>query len=561
MPRLRKVLVANRGEIAIRILRACREMGLRTVAVYSAADASALHTKYADEAHPIGPSPAPESYLNIPRILEVAEKARADALHPGYGFLAESAPFARACEERGVVFVGPPSRVLEVVGPKLSAREAMARAGVPIIPGSGALESAGEAVEAAEELGWPVLLKPSGGGGGKGMRVVRDRKEMEEAFESARALARSAFGDPALYLERFLPQPRHIEVQILADRKGATLHLHERECSLQRRFQKFMEEAPSPALSPAKRKGLAALAVKAAKAVGYRNAGTVEFLASGGKFHFGEVNARLQVEHTVTEMVTGVDIVKAQLRIAAGEPLGLRQVPLRGHAIQCRIMAEDPITYAPSPGTIQAYRSPGGVGVRVDSGVHMGYTIPGFYDSLVAKLTVWGNDRAEAVARLQRALYEYIIDGVRTNIPLCKAVVAHPAFRKGDLSTDFLERNRIAEQVRTVLEMEQAKALQMASIFAEGKERAVRTAVAMAVPPPPSAPEGEELVVVAAAVERYLETGAGGGRPVSKWLLEARRESVAHPEPPFLPRFAAARGGSGRLNASKRSGGGPRSGE
>ncbi len=548
MPRLRKVLVANRGEIAIRVMRACRELGLRIVAVYSTADANALHTKYADEAHPIGSSPAAESYLNIPRILEVAERTRADAVHPGYGFLAESAAFARACEEKGFKFVGPPARVLDIVGPKLSAREAMARAGVPVIPGSGALQSAGEAVDAAEKLGWPVVLKPSGGGGGKGMRVVRGRKEMEEAFESGRALAKSAFGDPALYVEKFLARPRHIEVQILADRRGATLHLFERECSLQRRFQKFMEEAPSPLLTPETRKRLTGMAVKAAKSVRYVNAGTLEFLGSGGKFYFDEVNARLQVEHTVTEMVTGVDIVKAQLCIASGEGLGLRQagVPLRGHAIQCRIMAEDPITHAPSPGTIQAYRSPGGVGVRVDSGVHMGYTIPGFYDSLIAKLTVWGNDRPEAVARLQRALYEYIVEGVRTNVPLCKAVVAHPAFRRGDLSTDFLERNRIAEQVRTVLEMEQAKGLQMASIFAEGKERAMRTAVAMASPPPPAPAGEEELVVVATAVERCLETERGSATPVSKWLLEARRESVARPIP---------------APASRRSNRGPGSGE
>ncbi|MEM3086124.1 MAG: acetyl-CoA carboxylase biotin carboxylase subunit [Halobacteria archaeon] len=528
MPPLRKVLVANRGEIAIRILRACREMGLRTVAVYSAADANALHTKYADEAHPIGPPPASESYLNIPRILEVAGKTRADAIHPGYGFLAESADFARACEVRGVRFVGPPARVLEVMGPKLSAREAMARARIPVVPGSGALESVEEAVEAAEMLGWPAVLKPSGGGGGKGMRVVRDRKELEDAFESTKALAKSAFADPAVYLERFLPRPRHIEVQVLADRKGTTLHLFERECSIQRRFQKFMEEAPSPLLTPARRKTLTALAVKAARGVGYSNAGTLEFLWSGGRFYFGEMNPRLQVEHTVTEMVTGVDIVKTQLRVASGGSLGLRQadVELRGHAIQCRVMAEDPLTHAPSPGTIQGYRSPGGVGVRVDSGVHMGYTIPGFYDSLVAKVTVWGNDRPEAVARLQRALYEFIIDGVRTNIPLCKAVVAHPKFQKGDLGTDFLERNRIAEQVRSVLELEQSKALQMASIFAEGREEAFRAAVAMAAPPAPEPPEREEVVVVATAVQRYLETEVGGAKPPSRWLLESRRESV-----------------------------------
>jgi acetyl-CoA carboxylase biotin carboxylase subunit len=445
-PPFDKILIANRGEIAVRIIRACHEMGIRTVAVYSDVDRTALHVRFAHEAWPIGPSPSSESYLRIDRLLDVARRTGAQAIHPGYGFLAENAAFARACAGAGIAFIGPPPEAMAAVGDKVRARELMTRAGVPVVPGTPPLSGdAGEVAAAAARIGYPVLLKAAAGGGGKGMRIVRDAKQLPSLLDQARSEAASSFGDATVFLEKFVERPRHIEVQVLSDSHGNVIHLGERECSIQRRHQKLIEECPSPAVDETARERLGALAMAAMRAAGYVNAGTVEFLrGADGAFYFMEVNARLQVEHPVTEMVTAIDLVKAMIEIAAGRPLPLRQdqVRLRGHAVECRIIAEDPARgFMPCPGTIRAQRPPGGPGVRFDGATYDGYTVPLFYDPLIGKLITWGRDRRHAIARMARALDEMRIDGLTTSVNFHRQVMAHSAFVAGDLHTAFLEEH------------------------------------------------------------------------------------------------------------------------
>ncbi len=443
--RIGKVLVANRGEIAVRVIRACREQGIASVAVFSEADREALHVLMADEAYPIGAPPAVESYLRIDKLVAVAKKAGADAIHPGYGFLAENAAFAEACVAAGLTFVGPPPAAIRTLGDKTSARRIARELGVPMVPGTiEPVVSDAEARRAAREIGYPVMIKAAMGGGGKGMRLVRQEAELEGALRMARNEAAAAFGDSAVYIERYVAEPRHIEIQVLADDHGHVIHLGERECSIQRRHQKLVEECPSPLVDDAMRARMGEAACRIAKAAGYVNAGTVEFLVDADRnFYFLEVNTRLQVEHPVTEMVTGIDLVREQLRIAAGEPLGRSQadVAWRGAAIECRINAEDPFGgWLPSPGTITGLRAPSGPWVRDDSGAYEGYTVPRFYDTLLAKLIVWGTDRAAAADRMARALAEYKVVGLRTTIPVLVQIIAHEDFRAGRLSTGFLDR-------------------------------------------------------------------------------------------------------------------------
>jgi len=442
---LSKVLIANRGEIAVRVMRGCRELGISTVAVFSDVDRDALHVQLADEAYPIGPAPAAESYLNIEKIVGVAKSSGADAVHPGYGFLAENAAFAEACAAAGLTFVGPPPSAIRAMGDKIAARRLARELGVPTVPGTIEPVTGDDAARAAaREIGYPVMIKAAMGGGGKGMRLVRREEDLVAALRMARGEAGSAFGDASVYLERAIDEPRHIEVQVLADARGDVIHLGERECSIQRRHQKLVEESPSPFVDAPLREQLGEAACRVARAAGYVNAGTVEFLVDASRqFHFLEMNTRLQVEHPVTELVTGVDLVREQLLIAAGEPLGVRQadVPRRGWAIECRINAEDPFAgWLPSPGTITGLRPASGPGVRDDSGVREGYTVPRHYDTLLAKLIVWGVDRDAAIARMARALGEYKIVGVRTTIPVLERIVAHEDFRAGRLSTAFIDR-------------------------------------------------------------------------------------------------------------------------
>ncbi len=445
----KKVLVANRGEVAVRVMRACKELGIKSVAVYSSADKKAIHRVYADEAYYIGKANPRDSYLNIEKILDVARKADVEAIHPGYGFLAENAEFAERCEEEGFVFIGPKPEVMRIAGSKVMAREKMREAGIPLIPGSPKLKDAEDAKEWAEKVGYPVAVKASGGGGGIGISIAHNELELEDAFSKSMKLGESYFKDTTIYLEKYLERPRHIEVQILADEHGNVVHLGERECSIQRRHQKLIEETPSPALNDEMRERIGKMAVKGAKKIGYTNAGTFEFLYENGKFYFLEINARLQVEHTITEIVTGIDIVKYQILIAAGEELRHEQsdITMRGHAIECRINAEDPVNFYPRSGRIVYYRSPGGIGIRVDSGVHMGYRIPEEYDSMISKLIAYGENRSEAIARMRRALYEYIIDGVETNIPFHLAVLHDEEFERGNIHTRFVEERKIAEKV------------------------------------------------------------------------------------------------------------------
>jgi acetyl-CoA carboxylase biotin carboxylase subunit len=454
----RRVLIANRGEIAVRVIRACREMGISPVAVYSEADASALHVRMADAAYPIGPAPATESYLHSERILEAARQSGAEAVHPGYGFLAENAAFAQACADAGLVFVGPPPKAMRDLGLKTEARKLMQAAGVPVVPGTvDPVGSIDAARPIAAEIGYPVALKAVAGGGGKGLRIVAEPALLDAAFRQATSEAAAAFGDAAVYLERAIERPRHVEVQILADQHAKCVYLGERDCSLQRRHQKVIEESPSPAVSPELRAQMGEVAVRAALAAGYTNAGTVEFLlAPDGQFFFLEVNARLQVEHPVTEMVTGIDLVHEQLRIAAGEPLGYDQSAIqpRGYAVECRIYAEDPAAgFLPSTGRLIGYRPPGGPGVRVDSGVEEDATIGVYYDPMIAKLIVWAADRPRGLQRMERALREFLVLGVRTSIPLHRWLLAHPAVRSGDVDTGWLEREwptaQIDEDVET----------------------------------------------------------------------------------------------------------------
>jgi acetyl-CoA carboxylase biotin carboxylase subunit len=439
---IKKVLVANRGEIALRVIRACREMGLKSVAVHSTADADALHVRFADQAVCIGPPPSRQSYLNIPSIISAAEVTGADAVHPGYGFLSEDAEFAEVCGKCHLTWIGPPPHAMRLMGDKIQARAAMGAAGVPILPGSGSIASEAELEEHAERIGLPIILKATAGGGGRGMKIVHDRRRLVNDWKTGSAEAMAAFGNPDMYMERYCERPRHIEIQVAADRHGTFAHLGERECSIQRRHQKVIEEAPSAALAPEVRDALTAAAVRAIAAIGYYNVGTLEFLLDQqGRFYFMEMNTRLQVEHPVTELVTGVDVVREQLRIAMGERLSFT-APIQptGHAIELRINAEDPDNFAPWPGKITALHLPGGLGVRMDTHIYAGYRVPANYDSMIAKLIVHDADRARAVARARRCLDEIVIEGPRTNIPFLRRIVDHPDFVRGEFDTGFVAR-------------------------------------------------------------------------------------------------------------------------
>jgi len=577
-----KLLIANRGEIAVRVIRACREMGIAAVAVYSEADREALHVRLADEAYPIGPPPARESYLSIERILEAAKRSGAEAIHPGYGFLSENPLLPEACEAAGIVFIGPGAAAMRLMGNKVSARQAMIAAGVPVTPGTGLLpENAAEAQAIAErviaagiagasgsgggedpssrrerpgprrgtsrrrlsQVGasrkthasaadgsgeaapyYPMLLKAAAGGGGKGMRVVSSPAEFASAYAQARSEALSSFGDPSVYAEKLVMRPRHIEVQVLADLAGATIHLGERECSIQRRHQKLVEECPSPIVDAPTRARIGQLAVRAARAAGYAGAGTCEFLRDpDGSFYFMEMNARLQVEHPVTEMVTGLDLVKLQIRIAAGEPLPLRQedVAMRGWAIECRIFAEDPQRgFMPSPGRIGTLRVPAGPGIRDDGGVYQGYRVPVHYDPMISKLVSWGASREEAIARMRRALDEYRIEGIRTTIPFHRRVVRHPAFLAGDLDTAFIERHRaeliprddMSGNLPLELPSESRRRSRVPGKAAMGEAKDIPRAGASTGPAYGGRPTTREIAVLAAAITFYwrAEGGAAG---------------------------------------------------
>ncbi|HHK2251578.1 TPA: acetyl-CoA carboxylase biotin carboxylase subunit [Pseudomonas aeruginosa] len=441
---LEKVLIANRGEIALRILRACKELGIKTVAVHSTADRELMHLSLADESVCIGPAPATQSYLQIPAIISAAEVTGATAIHPGYGFLAENADFAEQIERSGFTFVGPTAEVIRLMGDKVSAKDAMKRAGVPTVPGSDSPlpEDEETALAIAREVGYPVIIKAAGGGGGRGMRVVYDESELIKSAKLTRTEAGAAFGNPMVYLEKFLTNPRHVEVQVLSDGQGNAIHLGDRDCSLQRRHQKVIEEAPAPGIDEKARQEVFARCVQACIEIGYRGAGTFEFLYENGRFYFIEMNTRVQVEHPVSEMVTGVDIVKEMLRIASGEKLSIRQedVVIRGHALECRINAEDPKTFMPSPGKVKHFHAPGGNGVRVDSHLYSGYSVPPNYDSLVGKVITYGADRDEALARMRNALDELIVDGIKTNTELHKDLVRDAAFCKGGVNIHYLEK-------------------------------------------------------------------------------------------------------------------------
>ena len=439
---MQTVLIANRGEIALRIQRACRELGIKTVAVHSTADDEAMHVRLADESVCIGPPSARDSYLNVASILSAATITGADAIHPGYGFLSENAQFAEVVEQHGLTFIGPSPDHIRMMGDKIQAKRAMASLGVPLVPGSdGALADLDEARAVAAEIGYPVLIKAAAGGGGRGMKVALDAGELEEAWQVARTEARTAFGNDAVYMEKYLDRPRHIELQVMADSHGDVVHFGERDCSLQRRHQKLLEEAGSPALTAAQRDALGVTVTQALRTLGYRNAGTLEFLYQDGQFAFIEMNTRLQVEHPVTEMVCGIDLVREQVRIAAGQPLGYTQADVRfdGHAIECRINAEDPETFMPTPGRVTAFHAPGGLGVRVDSALYAGYMVPPYYDSLIAKLIVHAPTRPEAIARMSRALTEFAVVGVKTTIPLHQRIMADPTFQAGEFTIHWLE--------------------------------------------------------------------------------------------------------------------------
>ncbi|MDX1531440.1 MAG: acetyl-CoA carboxylase biotin carboxylase subunit [Rhodothermales bacterium] len=476
---IRKVLVANRGEIAVRVIRTCRERGIETAAVYSEPDRTALHVRMADEAYLVGPAPSAESYLVQERILEVAERSGADAIHPGYGFLSENAAFAEACAEAGVVFIGPPPKAIREMGDKTAARTLMERANVPMAPGTvDAIGSVGEAVRVADEIGYPVLIKAAAGGGGKGMRAVHDAAEIEKAVRGAQGEAKSAFGDERVFVEKLFINPRHIEFQVLADGHGTVVHLFERECSIQRRHQKVIEEAPSAVLTPELRAAMGEAAVQAARACGYVGAGTVEFLVDADlDFYFLEMNTRLQVEHPVTEWITGLDLVWEQVRVAQGEPLGYGQddLAIHGHAVESRVYAEDPVSgFLPDPGPLLRHAPPSGFGVRVDAGVEQGDEIPIHYDPMISKLTAWGRTREEAIRRMDRALSEYDVAGVQTTIPFCRFVMGHEAFRSGHFNTGFVAEHFAPEVLqREDAALERAAAVAAALFAQETKPRAV----------------------------------------------------------------------------------------
>ena len=443
MAEIKKILIANRGEIALRIHRACHEMGIKTVAAHSTADADAMHVRLADEAICIGPPAASESYLNIANLISAAEISGADAIHPGYGFLSENAKFAEIVEAHNIIWIGPKPEHIVTMGDKIQAKISAAALGLPLVPGSdGPLTSIAEAKKVAKEIGYPVLIKAASGGGGRGMKVVPDESQLETLIEQAGSEAAAAFGDATVYMEKYLGDPRHIEFQVFGDGNGNAIHLGERDCSLQRRHQKVVEEAPSPIISTEERNRMGGIVAKAMADMGYRGAGTIEFLWENGEFYFIEMNTRLQVEHPVTEAITGLDLVREQIRIAEGHPLTLRQedVVFRGHAIECRINAEDPRTFAPSPGLVKQYHAPGGMNVRVDSGLYAGYRIPPYYDSMIAKLIVYGTTRNGALRRLRRALEEFVVDGVKTTIPLHQALLDDPDFQTGNYTIKWLEQ-------------------------------------------------------------------------------------------------------------------------
>ncbi len=440
---IEKVLIANRGEIALRIHRACHEMGIKTVAVHSTADEDAMHVRLADESVCIGPPPSTDSYLNIPAIISAAEITGADAIHPGYGFLSESAQFAEIIEKHNIAFIGPTAEHIKLMGDKISAKEAVKKAGIPVVPGSdGEVSEFNDAAKIANGIGYPVIVKAASGGGGRGMKIVHNENELSLAISSAQQEAAAAFGDGTVYLEKFLTTPRHIEIQVLADTHGNVVHLGERDCSLQRRHQKILEESPSPALNSAGRDEIGEVCRKAIQTLGYRGAGTIEFLYENGEFYFIEMNTRLQVEHPVTEMITGIDLVREQIRIADGQPLAFKQEDIKfsGHAIECRINAEDPFTFMPSPGQVKDYHTPGGLDVRVDSGLYSRYKIPSHYDSMIAKLIVHGKTRNECLMRLRRSLQEYVIDGIKTTIPLHQKLIREDDFINGDYNIHWLEK-------------------------------------------------------------------------------------------------------------------------
>nr|WP_295740863.1 acetyl-CoA carboxylase biotin carboxylase subunit [uncultured Acidocella sp.] len=439
----KKILIANRGEIALRVLRACREMGIASVAVHSTADTDAMHVRLADESVCIGPPLGRDSYLNMPAIISAALVTGAEAIHPGYGFLSENAKFAEMVEAHGLVFIGPTAEHIRMMGDKITAKTTMAALGVPLVPGSpGELASLEEAHEVADRIMYPVLIKAAAGGGGRGMKVAKSKDELDAAWREARAEALAAFGNNAVYMEKYLDKPRHIELQILADNHGEVVHIGERDCSLQRRHQKVLEEAGSPVITAQARDALGKTATDALKKFGYRNAGTLEFLYQDGQFAFIEMNTRLQVEHPVSEAISGIDLVREQIRIAAGEPLGYTQADIRfeGHAIECRITAEDPETFAPSPGKVEVFHAPGGLGVRVDSALYAGYRVPPHYDSLIAKLITYGRTRDEAIARMRRALTEFVITGIKTTIPLHQRILENEEFQSGDYTIHWLEK-------------------------------------------------------------------------------------------------------------------------
>jgi len=475
-----KLLIANRGEIAIRVMRACRELDIETVAIYSDADKNALHVKYADEAFHVGEAHPSRSYLNMERILDIAKKSGAEAIHPGYGFLAENYRFAKLCLEENVTFIGPRWKTIQAMGSKIGSKQMMKEAGVPVLPGTdGGISNIDDAKKIAASIGYPVIVKASAGGGGIGMQIVNDEKALEEAITASQRIAKSAFGDATVFIEKYLIKPRHIEFQVLADEHGNAVHLYDRECSIQRRHQKLIEEAPSPIMTPELRERMSKATLKVAEASDYSNAGSVEFLYSQDNFYFMEMNTRLQVEHTITEIITGVDLVKQQIAIAAGESLafGQEDLSIRGHAIECRINAEDPLNnFSADPGKIVRYRSPGGPGIRVDSGIHMGYTIPPNYDSMIAKLCAWDSSRPEAIRRMRRAISEYIVLGIKTTLPLHYAIMNNQQFIEGNTHTHFLQEEHIMSTLERYKRDEETRMQTLAGSFDQGKKVAAITA-------------------------------------------------------------------------------------
>ncbi|MDO9036033.1 MAG: acetyl-CoA carboxylase biotin carboxylase subunit [Methanoregula sp.] len=474
-----KLLIANRGEIAIRVMRACRELDIETVAIYSSADKNALHVKYADEAFHVGDAHPSKSYLNMERIVDIAKKSGAEAVHPGYGFLAENYRFAKLCQDENVIFVGPRWKTIKAMGSKIGSKQMMQDAGVPVIPGTeGGIKNTDDAKKVAAEIGYPVIVKASAGGGGIGMQIVQDEKALEDAINASMRIAQSAFGDATVFIEKYLVKPRHIEFQVLADEHGNAVHLYDRECSIQRRHQKLIEEAPSPIMTTELLERMSKSALKVAEASDYTNAGSVEFLYSEGNYYFMEMNTRLQVEHTITEFITGIDLVKQQIAVAAGESLPFCQedISIRGHAIECRVNAEDPLNnFAADPGKIIRYRSPGGPGIRVDSGIHMGYTIPANYDSMIAKLCAWDSTRAEAIKRMRRAISEYIILGIKTTLPLHYAIMNNQQFVKGNTHTHFLQEEHIFDTLERYTRDEENRMQTLAGSFEQGKKVAAIT--------------------------------------------------------------------------------------